>query len=86
MEIRDTQVYCTLTKKAMRGFYRRHQDLGANARLCDQGSGRLSLNASVGDGEVEFTFQFNSADDMRAVGRVFIAAAELRDAIEPSNV
>ena len=85
MEIRDTQVYCSLTKKAMRGVYRRHQDLVAKAALYDHGGGRLRLRADVGDGEIEFVFQFNSADDMRAVGRVFIAAAELRDAIEPAN-
>jgi len=85
MEIRDTQVYCSLTKKAIKGVYRRHQELGAKAELYDNGGGRLRLRANVGDGEIEFTFQFNSSDDMRAVGRVFLASAELRDALDHSN-
>ena len=85
MEIRDTQVWCSLTKKAMPSAYKRHKELGATATLSDHGGGRLRLIANVGEGEIEFMLQFNSAADMRAVGRVFIAAAELRDAIEPSN-
>ena len=85
MEIKNTKVWCSLTKKAMRGVYARHKELGSIAHLTDHGGGSIRLTASVGDGEIEFMFQFESANDMRAIGKVFIAAADLRDAIAPPN-